>query len=325
MTKYSCTICHQSSLRQESGLFDDRYGAPGKHSIYVCNTCGFGKTKPGLKKEQIGKFYSQYYPISGATPQLVKESVRRLSPFKKWLTGTDNICHEYARRRQIVLDVGSASGVSLLEIAMRGAKAYGVEPDPNGKRLARSLRLKVHTGFITDNPFPRLQFDLVTGSQVIEHEPDPLAFLLAMRYKLKKHGQIILSFPNYGAFYRLLFGKRWIHYHIPYHLNFFTHDSVKILANRAGLKIVSMRTITPNEWTLLQLRMLMTLPPREGIKSPIWHSASRKSTTGHGFSRYLGSALYLTSRTILLALTPINRFLDLLGIGESFLVTMEQK
>lgn len=321
--KSKCPCCQENLHRKEVDLFDDRYGAPGNHDIYACSSCGFGKTHPGLKKKDIGSFYERYYPISSATPETVKRGVRRISTVKKWLAGTDNVAHEYAKRNQVVLDVGSASGVSLLEIKSLGAKAYGVEPDPNGKRLGQKLGLKVHKGFITDNPFPRVKFNLVTGSQVIEHEPDPLTFLLAIKDKLRKNGRIVLSFPNYHAFYRSLFGRRWIHYHIPYHLNFFTRRSINLLAKKAGLNVVKLRTITPNEWSLLQARAIMEDKPQYGVPSPIWSKAPSDQLHAQSNHRsYIDTLFFVLSRIFLIVITPINRLVDSLGMGESFLVEM---
>lgn len=323
MNKNICKICQKNTLLVEGDFFDDRYGAIGHHNIRICESCGYGQTQPGIPKHKIGEFYAKHYPISHIVPKAVIGSITIPSPLTSWLQGTNNIAHHATHPGEVVLDIGSASGVSLLEIGKLGGVAYGVEPDPSGKKLAKQLKLTVHQGFITDNPFPHLKFDLVTGSQVIEHEPEPLAFLLAIKDKLKKNGRVILSFPNYHALYRLLFGRRWIHYHIPYHLNFFTHRSVKLLAKKVGLRVVKLKTITPSEWTLLQARSLLAGEPQHGIPSSIWKKTSLSKPRSHtGIERYLDSLRYLLSRIFLIAIIPINRLLDSLGLGESFLVVM---
>ncbi len=326
--KMTCQICHQPMRLNQSRLFDDRYGAPGLHDIYRCIACGFGKTAPGLTRAKIGQFYTDHYPLSVVDAKTLKSQIRLISPWRAWFEGVDNTTHWQTRKGQKVLDIGSASGVSLLEIKALGGIAYGVEPDPHGARVARQLKLNVHQGFITDLPFQNIQFDLITGSQVLEHEPDPKKFLRSAGKKLVASGQLVLSLPNYDALYRHIFRRRWIHWHIPYHLNFFTRKSLSLLADQAGLEVVTCRTITPNLWTIMQLRALFT-PIQEGRQNPIWTQAV---STGDKAKKNLPTATSLLHRVIVAAVRfsvwivmPINRLVDALGMGESYLIILQKK
>lgn len=314
-----CLVCGARMKLVYEGLFDDRYGAPGKHDIYRCLSCGFGRTVPGLKPNDIGKFYAKYYPLSRQSAQAVRKSVSVLPKWQAWLKGTNNIAHHYIKPGMKVLDVGSASGVSLLEIQALGGKAYGVEPDQSAARLARQLKLKVFTGFITDNPFPGEKFDVITASQVIEHTPDPRKFLKALSFRLKDDGYAVLSFPNFDAFYRKVFGRRWLHWHVPYHYNFFTKDSFEELAKSVGLEVYKIKTITPNLWTIIQSRMLPQKPIERRIGN-IWKAQHNNSGKPKKTNSLL-SVLELTVRKILrVRITLVNRTLDVAGYGESFLV-----
>lgn len=323
--KNTCLICGHKSKLAQTALFDDRYGAPGLHDIYRCVSCGFGKTTPGLKRTEIGQFYATHYPLSLVKAKSLKSQVRLITPLRAYFEGVDNTAHWHAMPGQTVLDIGSASGISLLEIQARGARAYGVEPDPHGLKVAKQLGLKVHHGFLSDLPFPGVQFDLITASQVLEHEPDPRLFLRSLRAKLGPGGQAVLSFPNYDALYRHIFGRRWLHWHIPYHLNFFTLSSLSILAKSAGFKVTSVRTITPNLWTILQLRTLF-VPQKHGIKNPVWAQADSVPKPGR---RPIAPSLFmriiaLLGRLSVWLIMPFNRIIDALGYGESYLVTLQK-
>ncbi|TAL74461.1 MAG: class I SAM-dependent methyltransferase [Bacteroidetes bacterium] len=311
-----CLICGGKSLPLIENLYDDRYGAIGKHTIYVCTDCGFGKTVPGLKKSGIAKFYSRYYPLKSIEASTVKAEAKLIPLWLRWFTGIDHSAHFHIIPKTTVLDIGSGIGASLLEIELMGAKAYGVEPDPNAQRLAKELNLNVYIGFITDNPFPKLQFDYITASQVLEHEPDPRKFLKATYKRLKVNGQVILSFPHLNAVYRKIFGKRWLHWHVPYHLNFFTEKSFRILAQQCGYKVVKMRTITPNIWTYLQLKMLKLIP-LEGRVNPIWASPN-------GNIPRRNIELDFQMKVIYQGMAVLNRIIDLTGWGESFLVFLKK-
>ena len=303
-------------------LFDDRYGAKGKYDVYRCRSCGFGRTNPILKPNEIGAFYAKHYPLTAATPESVQASANLEPRWLAWLTGRDNIAHQYAQSGQHVLDIGSASGVSLVEIQQLGAHAYGVEPDPTAVKLGKALGVRVHNGFITDPPYPKMQFDLVTASQVIEHAPDPREFLVAIRERLQPGGRAVLSFPNGNALYRTIFGRRWIHWHVPYHFNFFTNHSFRLLAKDAGFNVLRMRTITPNLWTIIQFRVLAETP-KEGVMGALWSAQHTSNGVAIRPPFLIRAARYGALQIASALLTIFNRLIDAFGKGESFLVILE--
>lgn len=318
-----CLVCSSLTKPFLIDLFDDRYGAPGRHSVFRCVSCGFGRTYPGLKPEEIGQFYAQYYPLASTSAEQLQRQAQVPSRWRAWLSGQDNTAHWHVKPGSRVLDVGSGSGVSLLEIGQLGGQAYGVEPDPNAAALAKALNLAVHTGFIEDRPFPNTQFDFITASQAIEHTPDPVIFLKEIRQRLRKDGRIILSFPNADALYRKILGRRWLHWHIPYHYNFFTRRSFERLAEQCGLSVVKVRTITPNLWTLIQFRSLLTRPT-EGVIGSVWAAQPGQSGPANRlvFKRLVR---YAVAQGGLTGITFLNRIVDAFGLGESFLVWLKKE
>lgn len=322
MDKPECSVCN-STMNYHAKLFDDRYGSPNYYEVFICKKCGFGRTNPALQKDKIGAFYKKYYPLNKTTVGQIKKQVDIKNNFNKWLFGTNNISHLYIQRNSRVLDIGSASGVSLLEIKALGSEAYGVEPDPTAQVFAKKLGLNVYKGFISDNPFPKLKFDFVTASQVIEHEPDPIRFLLSAKKKLKKDGKLILTFPNLNAVYRYIFGRKWIHWHIPYHINHFTYESIYRLTKLTGLKVVKIKTITPNLWTIIQLRCLF-VKNEVGIPSPVWNTNSIVQRVGRKDIYFTGLLINVINKIAPAFVLPVNRVVDSLGYGESFLVELKK-
>lgn len=310
-------ICKSSYKISQKNLSDDRYGAPGKYSIYKCKNCGFGRTKPVLDQKDIGQFYAKYYPLESITAEQVKKEINIKPRWLAWLIGTSNTAHWWIKPKSSVLDIGSASGISLMEIKKLGGEAYGVEPDSNAQKIAKKLNLNVYKGLITDNPFPGKKFDFVTASQVLEHDSNPKTFLKAIREKIKKNGVVILSFPNYDSVYQKIFGKKWINCHVPYHCNFFTKISFIKIAKLTGYKIIKIKTVSPNLWTILQIRRLLT-KPEEGKKSAIW-KVQNKSLGGVTII-----ILRLLLNIILVILIPVNRLIDLFGQGDSFVVFLKK-
>lgn len=322
--KNKCQICGKRVKIIIHDIYDDRYGAPGLYNIYRCLSCGYGFIDYKINPKKIGEFYNKYYPFLKVTPKKIKNSILARSHLYTWLTGTYNAAHLYIKPHSLVLDIGSGNGQSLIEIIKLGGEAFGIEPDPNVQKIARKLHLNIYQGLITDNPFPDKKFDFITASQVLEHDSNPRCFLKAIKGKLKNNGEVILSFPNCDSLYRKIFGKKWIHWHVPYHCNFFTKKSFGILANEMGFKIIKSKTITPNLWTVLQMRRLFT-SPHKNEKNAIWnlqhHWANKKSKK----SKIITATLKLTLNLAIIMIAPIDRFIDLIGQGESFLVWLEKK
>ena len=309
-TLSKCPICSSKLHLLIEGLFDDRYGAPGIHSIYQCESCKYALTKPGLKRKDIGRFYAKYYPHSQANPAKISGNPYPPSKLMAWMLGLGHTCHWATQEGQTVLDIGSGTGRSLIEIRALGGDPYGVEPDPSVQSIAKQLKLEVFQGFITDNPFPRKKFDLITASQVIEHELDPKKFLLAAKSKLKPGGKIILSTPNLNSLGRYIYQNKWINWHIPYHLSFFTQNTIFELAYQSDLNITSYRTISPNNWIVMNL--LSSTCRNHSSRRKLWVASEKKSIVKSIWFAFLLIATIIPARII-----------DSLNLGEAMIVTLE--
>jgi SAM-dependent methyltransferase len=320
-----CIACGTGMRVFIDHILDDRYGCPGVYSIHRCIACGQMATTPRLREEDLPGLYSQYYPRRhvdfGALELEAARVVLPLAPFRRWLAGTDNQGHYLARTGQKVLDIGSGSCLSLLELRQMGVDAWGVEADPNVRAIAERYQLKVHIGSIHDVPFPSESFDLIVLNQVIEHVPDPEALLCTIKDRLNPGGRIVLSFPNAESCLRKLSGSRWINWHVPYHQHHFNRQSFSLLAQRAGYEVGRVRTITPNLWLSLQIGA-MTEKPVEGKPSTAWVHQSIEIQRISFAVRIRNALVARLRRVVSLGLAIINRGIDVLGQGDSLMVEL---
>ncbi|MFC3678319.1 class I SAM-dependent methyltransferase [Ferrovibrio xuzhouensis] len=282
-------------------------------------------TTPRLMESDLPALYSQYYPRASVDYESMEREanlvVQPRAAFRRWLSGTDNQGHYLARAGQTVLDIGSGACLSLLEMKLVDVEGYGVETDPNVRAIADKFGLNVHIGSIHDNPFPGKQFDLVVMNQVIEHIPEPGALLNVVKSRLKPDGRLILSFPNAGSLARLLSGRKWINWHVPYHQHHFSLKSFSRLASQHGYRVGRVRTVTPNLWTVLQIRALSE-ETREGQASGSWASgaaAHRQPTLAEWLWAVLKDRL---RRGISMGLVAANRAVDAAGKGDSLVVEL---
>lgn len=318
----ACKVCKQKSAIKYNNLFDNRHGYSGKFTIYSCTNCGFMQTQPQLSFRKLLSIYTTYYPKRDSSiKDIVNYSNNIPSEKEIYNSGLSTTCHFQTKKNQKVLDVGCGTCQSLLEIKKMGGEAWGIDVDKNSQNVAKKLKLKFKLGTIHKSNLPKNYFDLITASQVLEHEPNPIMFLKKCKKLLKKNGKIILSFPNTDAVYAKIWRKNWLHWHIPYHLNHFNKKSIKILMDKSNLKIDSIKTITPNLWTILQIRSFLN-NKKEGERDPMWDGKAeevvknKKNIVRNTISRIL---------PILNNFLFINRLLDYLGLGESFVITLTDK
>lgn len=322
-----CIVCTGSSLIREREVFDDRYGEPNLYRLVRCQGCGHLMTAPRLTEADLPALYGTYYPRKKITASDVARDAEQMklpfAAFRRWLSGTDNQGQYQARAGENVLDVGCGNGLSLLEAEALGARAFGIEADPNVRPIADALNLRIHFGNLHDEPFPGERFDLIIMNQVIEHVPEPDEALEIMRRRLAPGGRIVLVFPNQESLGRRLTGARWIHWHIPFHLHHFDRKAMKQLAERCGLQFVRTRTITPNIWTLLQIRALGQTPKR-GAPNPIWAVSTAGEATVTAASNRKKLRRFVVGAS-LAGIAALNRSIDFLGAGESLLVELRER
>lgn len=312
-----CPICRDLQAQVLMQVSDDRYGYPGQFALMKCPCCGHIFLDCDLSASQLTGLYTNYYPRKSFDIATYKAYAEEKG-FFAWLNGLRCSAFRWVPRNVRVLDVGCGFGESLGYHTARGCDVYGVEADENIRRVVNKFGYKVHVGLFDDKVYAQDFFDFVTMDQVIEHIADPTSTLCGVARILKSGGTAILSTPNAQGWGARLFGKRWINWHSPYHIQFFTQQSMQIAAQQAGLVLTEVKTITNPEWLLYQWIHLVTYPKPD---EPSWFWSPNKS----------GEVLYQKALVRLLSLfhkTKINhwvtRLFDGLGIGDNFVFVLKK-
>jgi hypothetical protein len=65
---------------------------------------------------------------------------------------------------------------------------------------------------------------------------------------LKPDSQVWISCPNSQSWLRPIFGRRWINWHVPFHITHFSPLTLRRLLEDSGFQCLEIRQITPALW-----------------------------------------------------------------------------
>jgi 2-polyprenyl-3-methyl-5-hydroxy-6-metoxy-1,4-benzoquinol methylase len=302
----TCPICEGATREHFSGLYDDRYGYSGLFPVFKCEGCGHLHVGAQFEPHHLTRLYTQFYP---RTEFLLEEfkGHEEITGWRAWWNGERSSAFRWVPRNVRVLDIGCGFGQALAYHQARGCDVYGCEVDENIRRVAERHGFKVRVGVFSAQDYEPEFFDYVTLDQVVEHSTAPLTLLKGIARVLKPGGSAVLSTPNPEGLLAKCFGRYWMNWHIPYHLQFFTRRSMRIAAAQAGLQLVKVRTITHSQWISYQWWHVLSRPPL-GARSAFWSGEPLAASR-------LGRLVSLQQRLGLNKL--VTRVLDALGVGDN--------
>jgi SAM-dependent methyltransferase len=157
-----------------------------------------------------------------------------------------------------VLDIGAGTGDFVSFLGERGFAAEGIEPALVPSEAARDRGLKIFTADLDTwaaDAEHSGQYDAVIALNVLEHVPDPEAFVARCLKLLSASGILALKVPNdfselQAAAQKMLQKEPWW-ICAPDHVNYFNIASLRKFLESFGLEIVGQVTDFPMELFLL--------------------------------------------------------------------------
>jgi 2-polyprenyl-3-methyl-5-hydroxy-6-metoxy-1,4-benzoquinol methylase len=227
-----CPLCAQNHSVQICAQ-------PNAVSVVQCRSCNFMYLNPRpitiSDTENDEAYYTQYK--NAAQSQTVLFNHR----FREFLSG---------QSQGRVLDIGCATGNFLKVAEQFGWDTYGIDLSQWAcDYLRKSGFDNIFNATLEEINFKEAYFDAVHLSHVLEHIPDPIAFLVEIKRILKPGGRVIIEVPNEARFplnYKLihLLQPR----HAPRvemtdkHLSLFTPHTLKKMLYKGGLTPLVLRS-----------------------------------------------------------------------------------
>jgi SAM-dependent methyltransferase len=211
------------------------------YDIWRCLDCGFGQVF--ISPQEIAAFYDQGY-FKGEKASFAQEEETQAGP-----------AHGYWLEKQLsffprgaalqVLEIGPGLGgqfAGYLQEHYPQVTYEAVEISDFASERLKARGFTIHTGKISD---PKVlkecegRFDLVIGTEVIEHDPDPKPFVESVYRMLKPGGRCAFTTGNLDGWIARIRREKWYYLDPPAHVSFYTPESAKLLFRGAGFPKVS--------------------------------------------------------------------------------------
>jgi 2-polyprenyl-3-methyl-5-hydroxy-6-metoxy-1,4-benzoquinol methylase len=251
-----------------------------------CNLCGSTNRQPfcpengrGLVKcDECGLVYVGVQPDSAELYALYGETyfhnddsgtvgyanyIKDEANIRMTFAGRLNRLERFVKPGRL-LDVGCATGFFLSVAAQHGWKVQGLDVSAFAVQYARdSFGFDVQHGSLTELTFPEKCYDLITMWDVIEHVPDPFAYIHQAAKLLSSGGVIALATPDVESLPAAFTGKRWVGYKLSEeHIYYFSARTLKRMLDEAGFDVVDVRHV--GKYVTMRLFL-----DRLGIYSPL--------------------------------------------------------
>jgi 2-polyprenyl-3-methyl-5-hydroxy-6-metoxy-1,4-benzoquinol methylase len=218
-------VCPLCSTKAQKRLHQE-----GDYCMVRCLRCGFIYQNPRPSQQELLNAYQTYLP---AGEEEIEAWGRMMEPvFRR---GADLIERHIPQGR--LLDVGSGYGFFLALMQSRGWEVMGLEVSSTGADYSRKRwGLSILNQPWEETFFHNDGFDVVTAFYVIEHLPDPLAFLREVHRIVRPGGMILLRYPHTTPIKAILSLMRIRNrlYHLPFHLSDFSPRTMRRALGETG-------------------------------------------------------------------------------------------
>lgn len=224
-----CPVC---GARPGTGLFvKDGF----RH--VKCGECGLIYVSLMLREDVLDKYWREELAWTGVLNSAPQMELDRL----KYQYGLDLAAWRLNGRR--VLDIGSGTGGFVRLAHENGWEATALELNAESSRKLAAEGFKVIVKQLEFSDLADEHFDLITLWEVLEHLPDPRQVLMEATRCLAQGGLFLIMVPNVHSLVSRLLHEKSGTFGGHSHLNHFSPETLSLLLEKAGLRVIEMETV----------------------------------------------------------------------------------
>ncbi len=249
LTVKKCPICSKKEFTNQGkaeGIHKDISRLFDLIKCLNCNHCFLSKMPSNLFLEGLYKKNSEYVIKKGFLVNLPRNYYLRLK------TTPNHWIFDFMKNKKKgnYLEVGPGDCSLLKTFRDNGWKCEGLE-------LIKIFKVKgVHDDIKKIN---KKNKNVLVFHDILEHVADPLSILKKFSKKQSSGDKLFLAYPNASSFKAKILKGRWEMILPLSHLNFFSIDSTKILLDKCGYKVLSIKAHSSVSLKRL-IRSILRLP-----------------------------------------------------------------
>lgn len=223
-----CPLCRSEST--EHSYFETTKNA-GEDEYRICDRCGLVFQSPRMTQESLDAFYAAEYreSVQGSAEPTDKDLRMQYARAKHLLEFLNLMPSSVSK----CLDIGSSTGI-LLETLRNsyGCEGVGIEPGEAYASFSREKGFQIVSDVQELDAVHEHSFELVTMGHTLEHIPEPMDYLVALRERwLVPSGYLLLEVPN-------LYGHHALE---RAHLSAFSKETLRETLRQAGYDVLKVK------------------------------------------------------------------------------------
>jgi 2-polyprenyl-3-methyl-5-hydroxy-6-metoxy-1,4-benzoquinol methylase len=219
----NCIICGGATFRPA--------GTSSGYRIFRCMECGFHFVHPTPPLSEIAAIYEKYSSNKLYAAKAERKVLRAMKQIRRY---------RHLAPGNRFIDFGCNIGTAVEAATRLGLDAYGVDIDEESVGIARREYPggQYHAGSPESLPAGWKDFDFAFMIEVVEHLPDPHAYVEAMKARLKPGALLYLTTPDAGHWRVPRDFTRWHEVFPPQHLHYFTKDAMRRFLTAHGFEVI---------------------------------------------------------------------------------------
>ena len=251
MSNKTCRICSNHTFNPVLCVKEMMFGTRKEYKYYQCTDCGVLQIEEPVYDSNL-LYPSYYYSFSSSTKSL-KNKLKKLL-FKSTVArelGISSLISKFIKigeskearsikpyllnKGMSILDVGCGSGELIEALFSLGYEnVSGIDPflsediNHNGWEIRKAYIIELNE---------EKKYDLIMLHHSFEHMDNPEAVLSKIKKLLSANGLCIIRIPVSDSYAFEVYKENWVQLDAPRHVFLHTNKSMKLLAEKSGLKV----------------------------------------------------------------------------------------